>query len=256
MTAAPVIVLKLGGSVITDKSTPETVDHEALERAAEALAAVRAGPDPPDVVVVHGAGSFGHHHAEAHGVTPETGTRDPEALWEIHDAMRRLNDHVTGALRAAGMAPAPVHPFSLGHRDREGRLTLPADGIETMLAEGFVPVLHGDGVVHRGRGVTILSGDEVVVRLARALEADQVGLCSTVPGVLRDDAVVERIDALADVEDVLGGADGVDVTGGMAGKVDSLLGLGAPARIFGLDDLAGFLDGDGVGTLVAGGPDD
>jgi len=243
-----VIVLKLGGSVITDKSTPETVDETAVERAATALADARDRA----VVVVHGAGSFGHHHAAAHGVTPTEGTHDSEALWEIHDAMRRLNDRVTGALRAAGLSPAPVHPFSLGHRDADGELTLPTGGVAAMLEEGFVPVLHGDGVVHRGRGVTILSGDELVVRLARDLGADRVGLCSTVPGVLREGAVIERIDALSDVRDVLGGADGVDVTGGMAGKVDSLLGLGAPGRIFGLDALESFLDGESVGTLVDG----
>jgi isopentenyl phosphate kinase len=254
-----VIVLKLGGSVVTDKSTPETVDEAALERASEALAAYRladpgspADEDRPGIVVVHGGGSFGHHHASEHGVDATTGTRDPAALWAIHDAMRRLNDRVTGALRAAGLSPAPVHPFSLAHRDATGDLTLPTDGVAALVDEGFVPVLHGDGVVHRDRGVTVLSGDDLVVELARALAADRVGLCSTVSGVLRDGAVTERVDSIDAVADVLGGDDGVDVTGGMAGKVDSLLGLAAPARIFGLNALASFLDGDPVGTLVDG----
>lgn len=249
------IVLKLGGSVITDKSTPETVDGHALERAAAALAEVRDGGDDqtrPGLVVVHGAGSFGHHHADRHGLGVNAGTHDATALWDVHDAMRRLNDRVTGALRDAGLSPAPVHPFSLAHRDRVSDLTMPVGGIATMIDEGFVPVLHGDGVVQRGAGVTILSGDEVVVRLAHDLGADQVGMCSTVPGVLRDGDVIPRIEALDDVRDVLGGADGVDVTGGMAAKVDTLLEVGTPARIFGLADLEGFLAGDSVGTLVDG----
>ncbi len=249
------IVLKLGGSVLTDKSTPETVDERALERAASSLAAARDADGDPTrsrLVVVHGAGSFGHHHAERHGLTVDSGTHDATALWDVHDAMRRLNDRVTTALREAGLSPAPVHPFSLAHRDADGHLTMPTAGIETMLAEGFVPVLHGDGVAQRGAGVTILSGDEVVARLARDLGADRVGMCSTVPGVLRDGDVIPRIETLDDVGDALGGADGVDVTGGMAAKVDTLLGLGTPARIFGLADLAGFLAGDAVGTLVDG----
>ncbi len=246
------IVLKLGGSVLTDKSRPETVDEAALERAVAAVAEFRARADPPDLVVVHGGGSFGHVHADAHDVTTDRGTSDPEALWAVHDAMRRLNDRVTGALRAAGVAPAPVHPFSLAHRDATGELTLPTAGIATMVGEGFVPVLHGDGVVHRGRGVTVLSGDDIVVALARALDADRVGLCSTVPGVLRDGAVVDRIDAMDDVADALGGSDGVDVTGGMAGKVDSLLRLDAPAHVFGLDALSSFLAGEPAGTVVDG----
>lgn len=246
------IVLKLGGSVLTDKTTPETVDERALERAATAIADAQTGDRPPGVVLVHGAGSFGHHHADRHGLSVADGTHDPTALWDVHDAMRRLNDRVTAALRDAGLSPAPVHPFSLAHRDHEGALTMPTAGVETMLAEGFVPVLHGDGVVQRGEGVTILSGDEVVTRLARDLGADRVGMCSTVPGVLRDDEVVERIETIDDVRDALGGAEGVDVTGGMAAKVDALLNLGVPARVFGLDDLDGFLSGESVGTLVDG----
>ncbi|MFW6045379.1 MAG: acetylglutamate kinase, partial [Natronomonas sp.] len=56
-------VLKLGGSVITDKTEPETVDHSSLRTAAVAIGTT------DDLVVVHGGGSFGHHHAAAHGVT-------------------------------------------------------------------------------------------------------------------------------------------------------------------------------------------
>jgi isopentenyl phosphate kinase len=120
-----------------------------------------------------------------------------------------------------------------------------------MLDEGFVPVLHGDVVVHAGRGATILSGDELVVSLAASLDADRVGLCSDVPGVLDDaGAVVPRIERFEDVADYLGGSEATDVTGGMAAKVRELLALDAPAQVFDLDGLAGFLDGADVGTTI------
>lgn len=247
-----VTVLKLGGSVVTDKAEPETVDEGALGRAAEAIGG--ASDDGTDLIVVHGGGSFGHHHADAHGVSVTDGSTDVAAVTDIHGAMRRLNDAVVAALRDADVGAVPVHPFSLAHRGAAGDLSLPVDGLRTLLGEGFTPVLHGDVVAHTGEGVTILSGDEIVVSVADSLAADRVGLCSTVPGVLDENgAVIEEITAMADVEAAVGGSDATDVTGGMAGKVRALLALSMPARIFDLDGLPAFLAGEAPGTEIRGG---
>lgn len=51
------VVLKLGGSVVTDKDEPETVDEAGLAAAADAVAPLA---ESRRVVVVHGGGSFGH----------------------------------------------------------------------------------------------------------------------------------------------------------------------------------------------------
>ncbi len=238
-------VLKLGGSVITDKTDPETVDETNLGRAADALAG------RTDVVVVHGGGSFGHHHADRHGVSTTAGTRDPEGVRAIHGAMKRLDAAVVDALADVDVPALPVHPMSAAHRGTDGSLSLPTGQVRAMLEEGFVPVLHGDGVVHAGEGVTVLSGDELVVALADALGADRVGVCSAVEGVYGDDgAVIDRIETFDDAAGALGGSDATDVSGGMAGKVQRLLGSAAPAWVFGLDDLGAFLDGGDPGTRV------
>ncbi|WP_336025151.1 isopentenyl phosphate kinase [Halobellus salinisoli] len=242
-------VLKLGGSVVTDKETPETVDDDALDRVVDSV----ADADVSRLVLVHGAGSFGHHHADKHGVTPAEGSRDAAGIWAIHDSMRRLNDGIVGRLQDAGVAALPVHPLSAGARDADSTLSLPVDSTATMLSEGFVPVLHGDVIAQSGAGATIISGDELVAHFARALDADRVGLCSTVPGVYDESGeVLSRITRFRDVAEALGGADSTDVTGGMAAKIRALLDLGAPASVFGPDDLDGFLAGRSVGTVVDG----
>ena len=246
------IVLKLGGSVITDKDSPETVDDEALNSVLDAVTAGVA-TDDARLVVVHGGGSFGHVHAAEHGVSTTSGTTDAAAANAIHSAMKRLNSEVVDRLQAREVAAVPVHLLSVAARNDEGALSLPATATAGLLAEGFVPVLHGDVIAHAGEGVTVLSGDEIVTSLADSLGASRVGLCSTVPGVLDDDGdVIDEIRSFEDVASVLGASESTDVSGGMAAKVRELLALGAPAYIFGPDAVDGFLKGDGAGTLVDG----
>ncbi|WP_423750573.1 isopentenyl phosphate kinase [Salinirarus marinus] len=241
------VVLKLGGSVITEKGRRETLDGEALDAAADAVASARVDR----LVLVHGAGSFGHHYADEHGTTVTDGTRDAAAAMDIHGAMTTLNRFVLSRLHDRDVPALPVHPLSAAARDADGDLILPLDQVRTMLDEGFVPVLHGDVVAHAGEGVTILSGDEVVTRLATGLDADRVGLCSTVSGVLDESGeVIPELTAFSDVADALGGSDATDVTGGMAGKVRTLLDLPTPAHVFGPADLDAFLRGESPGTRV------
>ncbi|WP_410767097.1 isopentenyl phosphate kinase [Haloferax sp. DFSO60] len=244
------VVLKLGGSVVTDKDEAETVDEAGLGAAVDAVAALA---ETGQVVVVHGGGSFGHHHAADHGVSSETGTYDVVGIREINDAMKRLNDAVLDALAERGVAGLPVHPLSAGAREEDGSLSLPLAATETMLEEGFVPILHGDVIAHAGKGATIVSGDDLVVSLAAGLDADRVGLCSTVPGVLDTDGdVIPEITAFEDAADALGGSESTDVTGGMAAKVQKLLALGAPAHIFGPEGLSAFVAGESPGTVIRG----
>lgn len=238
-------VLKLGGSVITDKDVVETVDDANLARAADAV----AGHE--DLVLVHGAGSFGHPPANDHGVSTTAGTRDAESVRDIHDAMKRLNAAVLDALHERDVPALAVHPLSAAHRDADGDLHLPTVQVRSMLAEGFVPVLHGDVVVHAGRGATIVSGDELVVALAAGLDAERAGLCSAVPGVLDESGeVVPYVDSFETVAAALGESDATDVTGGMAGKVRQLLAMDAPASVFDLNGVGPFLEGETPGTLV------
>jgi len=249
----PPVVLKLGGSLITEKHRPETIDADALEAACDAVASALAEGAVERLVVVHGGGSFGHHHASEHGVSTTAGTDDADAVMDIHGAMTELNRAVIDRLRDRGVPAIPVHPLSVSARPdgADGDLDLPLTSTATLLGEGFVPVLHGDGVATADAGVTVVSGDELVVELAAGLGARRVGVCSTVPGVLDGEgAVIPSIDSFEAVADALGASDATDVSGGMAAKVRELLALDAPAHVFGADGLATFLRGEAAGTRI------
>jgi len=243
-------VLKLGGSVLTDKAERETVDEASLRTAARTVGDALDSGQADRLVVVHGGGSFGHPAAAEHGLSATDGTRDAAPLVAVHRAMGRLNRRVVAGLAASGVPAVPVRPLSAVRRTGSG-LDCPAEPVRSMLAEGFVPVLHGDVVVDEGVGGTVLSGDDLTVALARALDADRVGVCSTAPGVLDDEGeVVPEVTSYEAVADTLGGSSATDVTGGMAGKVRALLGFDGPAAVFGLGDLGLFLRGETPGTTI------
>lgn len=241
-----VVILKLGGSVITHKEDPESLDRASLDACARAI-----GDTDADLLLIHGAGSFGHYHAEQYEVTVTSGTHDPQAVFDIHDSMRELNDLVVRALHDHGVPAIGVHPLSVAHRHEGDGLSVAPGPLATMLEEGFVPVLFGDVIAHVGHGFTVVSGDEIAVTLTETLDVSRVGMCSSVPGVLDGaETVIPHIGSLDDAADALGGSHGWDVTGGMAEKVRELLRLPVPAAIFGLEDLPGYLAGQSVGTRI------
>ena len=239
-------VLKLGGSVITHKEHERRLATDRLDVVARTLERHAEA----DLVVIIGGGSFGHPPAERHGISTDIGSTDPGAIAEVHAAMLDLVTSVVDHLIDAGVSAIAFHPLSFARRDGT-QLTLSLDAVAAAISEGFVPVIHGDGVLTTGEGVTILSGDDLVVQCAQEFNAVRVGLCTDVPGVLdAEGAVIERITGYNEVASMLGDSEMTDVTGGMAAKVETLLSLKRQASVFDLDGLDRFLDGGQPGTSI------
>lgn len=246
------VVLKLGGSVITDKSGECAIDHARLREIAGELAAHRETA----LVLVHGAGSCGHPEARRYrineGLTPE----NIPGVYETHTAVSNLNTAVVTALRDAGVEAIGIHPLGLGLAE-DGRLvSFETRHIAEMTEHGIVPVLHGDVVMDRLRGSCIVSGDQLVTRLAAALGSRRIGLATDVPGVLASGRVVPRINRRTIGSLDVSGSGNTDVTGGMRGKIAELLTLadaGIDSHIFHVSKIGRFLDGAGHGgtTITA-----
>ena len=246
-------VLKIGGSIITEKSsqTPKALPDE-INRIASEMAANRG-----NLIVVHGAGSFGHPLAREYRLTEQF---DIEGVIETHRSVRKLNNMVVDALNRAGMPAVPVHPFSSFLLDN-GRISeMFGANISVMLKRGMVPVLHGDVVMDATRGAAVLSGDQVVPYIAQKLGAESIGIASVTDGVLDDKGHTVPVITPASFNEVkihIGGSSHTDVTGGMLGKVTELVDLadrsGISSRIFNASipgNVRAFLDGATPGTLI------
>ena len=246
------IILKLGGSVITEKGADCTVSRAALA----GIAAAIAGAHAAQIVVVHGAGSCGHPEAQRYHLDKGAAAGQTDGIYVTHRAVSALNEAVVSTLREAGVPALGIHPLHEGVAANGRLVAFESRHLEQMLALGMVPVIHGDVVMDLSRGACIVSGDQLVRYLAVALKCTRVGLATDVPGVLDGGRVVPVINPETAHTLQIGNSSHTDVTGGMKGKIDELLGLamaGIGADIFHVSRLGDFLAGnDHGGTKVKG----
>jgi isopentenyl phosphate kinase len=250
MTAAgrdrPLVLVKLGGAVITRKREVEKTRPKVLGRLAEELAAA----DACRLGVIHGAGSFGHPGAVRYGLAraPEPGTppgQRARGAAIVATEVRRLHLAVLRALVHAGAAPASVPPATHA-RNRAGQLVwFDPTPFTTILAHGQTPVSFGDVVPDEEWGSSILSGDTIAVELTRALHPERVVFVSDVPGVLEGPAhgrprvIAELTPAV--VERMRPAPGAADVTGGIRGKAEAMLAIARAGADAGL--ISGLTDG-------------
>lgn len=225
------IFLKLGGSLITDKTRPYTPRPEKLdELAGEIAAALRQHPDL-QLVLGHGSGSFGHQAASQFNT--REGVSGPEAwrgfaeVWYQASTLDRL---VVESLRRAGLAVLTISPFSSVTAHDHRAFIWDTYPLQSVLAQGLIPIVHGDVVCDDEVGGTILSTEDLFEHLARKLHPDRILLAGLEAGVWSDyPARRHLITSITPGElsrDInLGSAAGADVTGGMHAKVTRMLSL-------------------------------
>ncbi len=221
-------VLKLGGSVITVKDEPMTVDRENVRRLCEEVKA--AWPMP--LIIVHGGGSFGHPVASKYGIADGfTSERQVPGYARTHQAMVVLNSVFVDALLDLGVPSVSVTPSSF-IATSDGRINAVDFWIVgRLVVRGILPVLYGDAVLDRRRGFSILSGDQLAVRLATELGASRLvfgvdvdGVFTSNPKLVPGARLIERL-PLKKLEGFIeiGRALTTDVTGGMLGKVSEAM---------------------------------
>lgn len=233
MTAAlEVVLVKLGGSLITDKRRPETARTDVIERLARELEEL----DPSEVRLVlgHGSGSFGHVAAARHGI--HEGVETPEKLLgvtETQDRAATLNRVVIGALRRSGVPAFSLAPSSFLVSAGGVPAELWIAPLLDALRLGMLPVVHGDVVMDRELGASISSTEAVFLALAERLQARDVIVRRSIwlgetDGIYDSRGVtIEKLplDAVGEVLDRLEGASGTDVTGGMRHRLETAASL-------------------------------
>jgi isopentenyl phosphate kinase len=227
-----IVFLKLGGSLITDKTRPHTVRADVLARLAGEIAAALAQDPTLRLVIGHGSGSFGHVPAKRYGtrqgVQTEQAWRGFVDVWREANALNRL---VMDALAQANLPALAFSPLASVTASDGRPATWQLAPLQAALSHGLIPVIQGDVVFDTARGGTILSTEDLFVYLAGVLRPRRVLLAGIEPGVWADFPACTRLIPeitpanLGGVAPSLAGSAATDVTGGMASKVGEMLAL-------------------------------
>jgi isopentenyl phosphate kinase len=222
-------ILKIGGSVITDKNGELSARTNEIDRLAEEIqkANVRG------LIVVHGGGSFGHPSAQKYRI--KDGLKEDSqkiGFSETHHFMTVLNGLFMDSLIWHEVPAVSVTPSSCIITEN-GRINHFEDAsVRALLKMRFIPVLYGDTVLDSKQGFTILSGDQLVTSLAMRLNAERIVMGVDVDGIYDADPKVEKtakilrhlkLEELKELRSKLVKPTARDVTGGMFGKVVELL---------------------------------
>ena len=236
------ILVKLGGSLITDKAQAETPRPQVIARLADEIA--RAAPDLPErLIVAHGSGSYGHVAAHRYGIAG--GIRSPEQIPGISITQERaavLHRLVAIGLVEAGALPFSIAPSSCVIAEAGRPVSFDAEPLRLALGQGLMPVLYGDVVMDRAWGASICSTERLFELLARTLPPEGIAIrrvlwLGETDGVW-DEAgrTIPRISAEGPGEatSAIGSSAATDVTGGMRHRVETALALarmGIPSLI-------------------------
>lgn len=221
--------LKLGGSLLTDKTGVEQTRPQVITRIGQEIAQARQQQPDLALLLGHGSGSFGHVAAAKHGTRQGVHTLDQWiGFAEVSDAAARLNKMVTHVLIQCGVPAISFQP-SASALCANGLLeSLATKAIQRALRHDLVPLVYGDVAFDLVRGGTIISTEEIFAFLVAEFQPIWLLLAGETDGVY--DLQGETIPHItpvnfAQVRTALGGSRGTDVTGGMASKVAAMLAL-------------------------------
>jgi isopentenyl phosphate kinase len=253
------IFLKLGGSLITEKSVPRTPRWEVIARLSNEIRDILAETENMKLVLGHGSGSFGHVPAKKYGTRQGADTWEEwRGFAEVWNEAASLNRIVMENLHAAGL-PAIAFAPSAGVLAQDGQVVnWEITGLVRALDSGLLPVVFGDVVFDQVRGGTIISTEDVFAHLVTRLHPNRILLAGIDEGVWADVPTCTQLipeitpKNWAQVASYLGASLATDVTGGMASKVRGMLDL--VEEISGLDVFifSGNQPGN-VGAMLQGG---
>lgn len=259
------VIIKLGGSVITDKSKPQGVFRRSVvDRLVREIKEAKS-KENFDLILVHGAGSFGHPIAKKYRLAE--GLIDKSSLVGLslcRAEMLRLKSLILAEFTMVGISADIVDTSSVAQTNNKAISVFDLNKISALLAERVVPILSGDVVSDSKQGITILSGDAIVTYLALKFKAKRVVYVTDVDGVfdtnpkLNKKAKLIKEISVGNYKEVIGGfqsSGNSDVTGEMKGKIEILKKylLGVEIFVvngFGRNNLRDVLVGESVGTRI------
>ncbi len=221
-----IILLKLGGSLLTDKNKPFSLRDNILESSLNQIIESKKS-----IILIHGGGSFGHPIAKKYQISQ--GLNDSikgqiMGLSKTHEAMIKFNSIIINKLLDKGCSAISVQPSSIFIQDFYEIIFKSIDPIEKMLELGIIPVLYGDILLSWDSSFTILSGDQIILKLCEKIQKFKIS--KVIFGIEEDGIYIKdngneklalKLNSIELANLKLAELDQkIDVTGGIKGKLE------------------------------------
>ena len=230
------IILKLGGSVITEKkSSRPQIKKAAIQRLTKELKLFTERFPKIKIILLHGAGSFGHPLVYRHKLLEQPLTKLKLLGYaETIYSMRHMSNLLTGFFQSAKLPVLPLQTSAVLAEKNNAMTFSNLWQLKQMLNAGFIPLLGGDmGLTAKNQAI-VVSADRLAVMLAKAFPASRIIFATDVDGVFEKFPSPDNTQPLSilyrkNLKDMLKKMNErksrYDTTGGMAGKLRTLLAL-------------------------------
>jgi len=216
-----ITIIKLGGSIITDKSRPYIPNLPVLKRLAREIK--KSGVP---VIIVHGAGSFAHTSAKKYG--GKKGYSSQIGISRVFNDAIKINNVVVECLISKRLPAISFRPNSL-FVARGGKMKYHnLDAVLLSLKQELIPVLYGDVILDEKWKTTIFSGETIILHLVLFLQKKDIKVEKVIQ-VGRTDGVQDEngktirqisLTSFKKYKKTIFGSNETDVTGGMLHKVE------------------------------------
>ncbi|MHA1669573.1 MAG: type 2 isopentenyl-diphosphate Delta-isomerase [Promethearchaeota archaeon] len=223
-----IIILKLGGGLLTDKNKPFSIRNEILQRSIKEII-----DSNKKLILVHGGGSFGHPIAKKYGISEGIDSSIKDQLYGLtktHEAMVKFNSIIIDVFLDNSYPAISIQPSSMFTKYMNKISIRNIDIFDTLLDLGILPVLYGDILLDKEGNFSIISGDKIIFELCKSLHKTRVtkvifalekdGLFVQVRS--NDDVLIKFAPVINsnDLDSVILAdlGDKIDVTGGIQGK--------------------------------------
>lgn len=221
-----ITLLKVGGSVMTKKEMESTANMERIQQISEEIHRWRKFSK--NLILVLGAGSFGHPFAERYKLK-EVPAKSHIGFSMTTESMRKLSTIVSDELLKLDITAFPIQPscFFLLEKGRICRADV--SFVQHALDRGLLPIFWGDAVMDMEHTYGILSGDQIMTYFCERLPTERMLFGTDVDGILASGEENEKhvISTLEDsdfshIMQIAKESKYLDVTGGMKGKLEEI----------------------------------
>lgn len=249
------ILIKLGGSVITDKSKPFTARPATILRLAKEIKAAKEKLGKDTVFILgHGQGSFAHIPAVRYQTQRGLiNSNSINGFCETSFMAIEPNRIVMKEFLKVGLSVATFSPLSFLFAKDQKISDVMLSGIKRCFDIGVIPVIYGDVIMDAKQGFCIFSAEKTLGILARELRKDykieKIIECGNTDGVYdAEGKTIPEINSknFEEVKKWITGSKSTDVTGGMIHKVEESLKL---AKETGFETV--LINGNKKGNLIS-----